>query len=561
MQEQEIEVKNLDHLGLVAGMIDELGIVRIIDQLIPKDESKGAKLSFGELTKAMILNGLGYVNKQLYMVKDFFKDKPLKQLFNKEDISWQYFNDDSLGRTLDKLYEYGVTNIFEKIAKNTVDTLNIKVDALNIDSTSFHVDGEYKNSELLSEDESGVAVRLKKGYSRDYHPELKQVVLNLIVENSSGIPLMLKVADGNQIDTQGFNEIVKKHIESLKNNYNDKFLLIGDASLYVEDSIKSLHNQNLLFITRVPVKFKEAKELLKELKDEELTTIDENYSYKSVVLKHFGINAKWVVYKSNLSNKKEVGTLNKVLLKNSSNELKEANRLKKRTFYCTEDAVSAYNKLKQDSKFIKLTEYKIIQKPKFQSKGRPKKDEKPVSFEYYLDYYTYMDIDTTQEQRNLKCGYFILATNDLTISAKELLDEYKTQQRVERGFRFLKSPEFLSDAIFLKTESRIEAMLMIMTLCLLVYSALEYKIRQELKQRNLTIPNQLNKEVQNPTTRWIFQIFFAIHIVTVAKTFQQVVGINELHLKILNLLGDRYKRFYGIDGGGRSEKNIKSGAE
>ena len=225
MQEQEIEVKNLDHLGLVAGMIDELGIVRIIDQLIPKDESKGAKLSFGELTKAMILNGLGYVNKQLYMVKDFFKDKPLKQLFNKEDISWQYFNDDSLGRTLDKLYEYGVTNIFEKIAKNTVDTLNIKVDALNIDSTSFHVDGEYKNSELLSEDESGVAVRLKKGYSRDYHPELKQVVLNLIVENSSGIPLMLKVADGNQIDTQGFNEIVKKHIESLKNNYNDKFLL------------------------------------------------------------------------------------------------------------------------------------------------------------------------------------------------------------------------------------------------------------------------------------------------------------------------------------------------
>jgi len=561
MQEQEIEVKNLDHLGLVAGMIDELGIVRIIDQLIPKDESKGAKLSFGELTKAMILNGLGYVNKQLYMVKDFFKDKPLKQLFNKEDISWQYFNDDSLGRTLDKLYEYGVTNIFEKIAKNTVDTLNIKVDALNIDSTSFHVDGEYKNSELLSEDESGVAVRLKKGYSRDYHPELKQVVLNLIVENSSGIPLMLKVADGNQIDTQGFNEIVKKHIESLKNNYNDKFLLIGDASLYVEDSIQSLHNQNLLFITRVPVKFKEAKELLKELKDEELTTIDENYSYKSVVLKHFGINAKWVVYKSNLSNKKEVGTLNKVLLKNSSNELKEANRLKKRTFYCTEDAVSAYNKLKQDSKFIKLTEYKIIQKPKFQSKGRPKKDEKPVSFEYYLDYYTYMDIDTTQEQRNLKCGYFILATNDLTISAKELLDEYKTQQRVERGFRFLKSPEFLSDAIFLKTESRIEAMLMIMTLCLLVYVSLEYKIRQELKQRNLTIPNQLNKEVQNPTTRWIFQIFFAIHIVTVAKTFQQVVGINELHLKILNLLGDRYKRFYGIDGGGRSEKNIKSGAE
>ena len=85
MQEQKIEVKNLDHLGLVAGMVDELGIVEVIDRLIPKDKNKGAILGFGELTKAMILNGLGYVNKQLYMVEDFFKDKPLKQLFGKDD--------------------------------------------------------------------------------------------------------------------------------------------------------------------------------------------------------------------------------------------------------------------------------------------------------------------------------------------------------------------------------------------------------------------------------------------------------------------------------------------
>ena len=51
MQEQKIEVEDLDHLGLVAGMIDELGIVKVIDRLIPKDKNKGAILSFGELTK------------------------------------------------------------------------------------------------------------------------------------------------------------------------------------------------------------------------------------------------------------------------------------------------------------------------------------------------------------------------------------------------------------------------------------------------------------------------------------------------------------------------------
>ena len=64
---------------------------------------------------------------------------------------------------------------------------------------------------------------------------------------------------------------------------------------------------------------------------------------------------------------------------------------------------------------------------------------------------------------------------------KGLLAHYKSQQSVERGFRFLKSPEFLTSAIFLKSAKRIEALLMIMTCCLMVYAALEHKIRESLK--------------------------------------------------------------------------------
>ncbi|KIC74690.1 hypothetical protein DB42_AZ00450 [Neochlamydia sp. EPS4] len=57
-----------------------------------------------------------------------------------------------------------------------------------------------------------------------------------------------------------------------------------------------------------------------------------------------------------------------------------------------------------------------------------------------------------------------------------MLKTYKAQQSVERGFRFLKSSDFLVSSFFLKKPERIEALLMVMTLCLLVYSALEYKI-------------------------------------------------------------------------------------
>jgi len=73
---------------------------------------------------------------------------------------------------------------------------------------------------------------------------------------------------------------------------------------------------------------------------------------------------------------------------------------------------------------------------------------------------------------------FIVATNELdkeALSAEEMLEGYKGQVQVERGFRYLKDPQLLADSLYLQSERRIMASLMIMTLCLLVYSALEWR--------------------------------------------------------------------------------------
>lgn len=72
-------VQDLDHLGLVAGMVDELGLVELIDALVPQDRGQ-RNLSVGLLVKAMILNGLGFVQRVLYLMPRFFQDKPLERL-------------------------------------------------------------------------------------------------------------------------------------------------------------------------------------------------------------------------------------------------------------------------------------------------------------------------------------------------------------------------------------------------------------------------------------------------------------------------------------------------
>lgn len=84
-----------------------------------------------------------------------------------------------------------------------------------------------------------------------------------------------------------------------------------------------------------------------------------------------------------------------------------------------------------------------------------------------------------------KKGRFILATNQLDetiLPSEEILKQYKEQQSVEGGFRFLKDPWFMVDSFFVKTRRRIEALMMIMTLCLLVYNFAQYRVRKTLSE-------------------------------------------------------------------------------
>ena len=142
-----------------------------------------------------------------------------------------------------------------------------------------------------------------------------------------------------------------------------------------------------------------------------------------------------------------------------------------------------------------------------------------------------------------------MATNEMDeekLSDSEMLKNYKGQAKVERGFRFLKDPQFMAATLFVKKPERVEALLFIMTLYLSVYAAIEYRVREKLEAEQETLPNQLGKEVKNPTMRWIFACFNGIHILYTAET-KLVLNIKPLHLKVLNLLGQKYLKYYFLN--------------
>jgi transposase len=91
-------------------------------------------------------------------------------------------------------------------------------------------------------------------------------------------------------------------------------------------------------------------------------------------------------------------------------------------------------------------------------------------------------------QRLQEKGMLMLTTNDLSakLTMEKMLSLDKSQKSVEKGFRFLKSPDFLTSPFYLKKPERIEALLV--TCCLMVYAALEHKIRRELKAQSVHFP-------------------------------------------------------------------------
>src|SRR3954453_8801194 len=91
--------ETLEHLGLVAGMFDELGIGDLVDELLPQVLSQ-RKVSVGRGLKAMVLNGLGFANRRLYLMPEFFRNKPTERLV-REGISPERLNDDALGKALE----------------------------------------------------------------------------------------------------------------------------------------------------------------------------------------------------------------------------------------------------------------------------------------------------------------------------------------------------------------------------------------------------------------------------------------------------------------------------
>lgn len=530
---ENISVSNLDHLGLIAGMIDKLGFVDEINRLIPNQR----KVSYGIMIKALILNAMGFSQHALYITPKFFERCPVQHLLG-DSYEASDFNDDSIGRCLDALFGYGLNKLFVQLAQKACEKAGLDTRYWHADSTNFSVEGTY-------EDENG-AIKVRRGFAKDKRVDLKQVTLGLITCYKTAIPRYMQSFDGNASDSQTLMSMIETFLSYFEAGA-DVGIFIADAGIYSADNV-SHSMQKIDWITRVPETIGLAKEWILQTQEADLQAFTQipGYRYRAVSSRYAGVEQRWLVIES--APLAAAVTQTMTAKAKSQQETVQAKIEKKRTQWLPEASEWAVwiAQLEQKYPFVWI-QYTLKESFYYCKRGKPKDENRRI--QYQMDTVELSIRSTALAPIITQKSRFILATNVLDIHKlpnAEILAAYKTQATsVENGFKFLKDPIFFAESFFVHKPSRLEGLLMIMSLSLLVYSLCEHDLRKALLEKKESVEGQTAQKTQKPTMRFVLNLFRGVHFVKLDETSQPFcVNLNENHKQIIRLLGAPFAKYY-----------------
>src|SRR5215471_5208733 len=248
----EIAVYPVQHLPIIKAYADQLGLVSLINHYVPTEMDVDA----GTIVLGLVLDTLSG-RSPLYRLEEFFAHQDTALLLGKA-IPPHAFTDDTVGRVLDRLYDFGTMRLFTACAVRAATRFGFECRYVHFDTTSHSVWGEYQCAETQD-----LPFRVTYGYSKDKRPDLKQFVLSMLCVDRA-VPIWGKPEDGNASD-KVLNATLLSEIAHLLAHYGVQpgaYIYIADAALVTEDNLAALGDT--LFITRLPATYSECGRVIAE---------------------------------------------------------------------------------------------------------------------------------------------------------------------------------------------------------------------------------------------------------------------------------------------------------
>jgi transposase len=537
-----VYVERLDHLGLLASTIRDLGLIGMIDARLVPDEQE--EITPGEAVAGMILNGLGVAKRPLSLTPQFCAHTPL-DLLCRGGVHAEMFHRFQRGRTLAEVYADGGDVLLSALAVAVCAQAGIDLRFHHLDTTSFARSG----ADVPDSDEH--AMTIPHGDSKAHRPDWKQAVLALRVSQAGGGPVGSKSWAGHASDTQMFQERAAALLAPWKRSPTPRSLG-ADAKLYHEANAANL--RQLGCIPRLPNPLTLMAQVLGQaLREDTGHRLDEPTRSQRLALCPYGMAPRGLVVSSQAALERAKASVNTAQPRDAEGLAKPLFPRQAHRFETPAAAHAAVGARATSWRYHQGAIWRLMAHQHYACKGRPTPTTPSKSMDWQRQAQGRPDHEKMARHIHHQ-GCLVVGTNSEVghLSALEVMAAYTGQAQAEGGFRLLTAPRFFVSSLFVKTPGRMQGLLLVMTCALLVYAVAQRRLRQYLTRQNETIPNQSNQPTARPTLRWVFQLLEGMHRVRVTgqgKVHDLIEGLNEVQIKILRLFGEEVCRLYQISPG------------
>lgn len=507
----EIEVFAVKHLPIVRAYVDQLDLVALLNDQV---ESK-MDVEVGVMFLAMILDTLSG-RSPLYRLEEFFESQDTELLLGKP-IEAKSFNDDNVGRFLDKLYDAGTMKLFTEIAQRAVKHFGLNCRHVHFDTTSVSVFGAYN---VASQMETGLPYEITYGYSKDHRADLKQFLISMLCIERN-VPIFGALEDGNGSDktlNNGILTSISSHMAKFGVLEGD-FMYIADSALITEDNLNAI-GDDTLFISRLPASYTECQRVIGQavkaqawdevgrLAETKPTKNRPGTSYRAyeTAVELYEKTYRAVVIHSSAHDRRRQKRIARELEAEHKRLSAEMKKVCKIDYACEADAESAAKRISKTNATYSSVKAEVEKRPKYK-RGRPKRGMKEVAEMRYGISVIITEHKAAVDRLREEAGCFVLITNvpktgesrgEDAYDSHAILAAYKEQHGIERNFGFLKDPAIV-DSLFLDRPERLEALALILLTALLIWRLMERCMRRSVEDNDESIPGWDNKPTRRPT--------------------------------------------------------------
>src|SRR5215468_2326258 len=470
-----------------------------------------------ELTLA--LKNPGYAEALLALIKNILVDRNALYavgewvaLYDVGLVAQTKIGDDKLGRALDRLFATDRATLQTRIVLAAMKGFDLKMDQIHNDTTSVTVSGAYDG-------QNAKAVQLKRGHNKERRPDLKQLVYSLCITADGAVPVHFKAYDGNQTD-DGIHMETWNRLRTLLQH--PRFIYVADCKLCTEKNLRTIDGERGFFVTVVPknrsevATFTEAVlagdvrwgEILRKRADRDKKAFD----VIECAVGPYHLREGFIVYWYRSSQKKKRDARDREERIERTIERLESLDLRRMRGPKTDPAIrsrvdeiiaqhGAEEWVTVEIKWDAVEKFKAI------TRGKPTAD---TIFRRIIQQVPRLNVgtDAANIARSAAMdGIFPLTTNTKE-KPVEVFKIYKYQPRIEKRHALLKSTLEVAP-IWLKKNTRIEALMFLEFLGQMVAALIERELRQKMVENNIDLLCSLpeGRPSKTPTIDQVLRLF------------------------------------------------------